>query len=50
MSSSDAMVEASSVYLQYVKIDHDSRRRRPGCSNSLISLVVGWFSTTDFFI
>ena len=37
MSSSDAMFEASSVYFQYVneraihvKIDHVSRRCRPG--------------------
>ena len=47
MSSSDAMFEASSVCFQnvneraaHVKIDRDSRRRRPGCSKSLNSLVV----------
>ena len=46
MSSSDTMFEASSVYFEYVKnivfhvgVDLDR-------SKSLISLVVGWFSTT----
>ena len=43
----------SSVYFQHVneraahvKIDHDPRQCRPGPSNSLISPVVEWFSTT----
>ena len=52
MSSSYTMFEASVVYFQYVseqvahvKIDRDSLRYRPhlGGSNSLISLVIGWF-------
>ena len=53
MSSSNAMFEASSVYFQYesepaahVKINIFSRWCRPGRSKSLISLVVGWLSTT----
>ena len=53
MSSSNAMLEASSVYFQYVnkqaahvKIDHVSRGFNLGFSKSLISLVVRWLSTT----
>ena len=53
MSSSDAMFEASSVHFQYVheraahvKIDRASRWCRPGRSKSLLSLAVGWLSTT----
>ena len=44
------------MYFQYVnkrdahvKIDRDSHRCRPGASNSLIPLVVGWLSTTGGF-
>ena len=52
MSSSDAMFESSSVYFQCVneraadvKIDHVSRVDL--CrSKSLISVVIGWLSTT----
>ena len=54
ISSSIAMFEASSVYFQcvneraaHVKIDHVSRWCGPlGNSKSLISLVIGWLSTT----
>ena len=52
MSSSDAMFEALYVYFQYineraarVKIDRVPVGVDLGRSNSLISLVVGWFST-----
>ena len=55
MSSSDAMIEASSVYFQYVneeaahvKIDRVSRRCRPGHSKSLMSVVVGWILLLGF--
>ena len=47
------MFEASSVYFQcvnedvaHIKIDLVSRWCEPGHSKSLISPVVGWFSTT----
>ena len=53
MSSLDAMFEASPVYSQYVneraahvQIDHVSVGVYLGRSNSLISLVIGWLSTT----
>ena len=50
MSSSDAMFEASYVYYQYVN-EQIVKIVCPvvvdlGCGKSLISLVVGWFSTT----
>ena len=52
MSSSGAMFEASSVYFQYgneraahLKIDRVSCRVDLGRNESLISHVVGWFST-----
>ena len=57
MSSSDAMFEALSVYFQYVnkqaahvKIDHASVIVNLGRSKSLISLVVGWLTTTGVFM
>ena len=57
MSSSDAMFEASSVCFQYVneqaahvKIDRVSRGVDLGRSKSLISLAVGWHSTTGVFM
>ena len=53
MSSLDDVFEASPGYFQYVneraahvKIDHVSIGVNLGHSKSLISLVVGWFSTT----
>ena len=53
MFSSDTMFEASSVYFQYVKkrtahlkIGRVSCRVNLGHSQSLISLVAGWLSTT----
>ena len=49
MSSSDAMFDASSVYFQYVneRPAHVKINRVDlGRSKSLISLVVGWLSTT----
>ena len=53
MSSSDAMFEASSVCFQdvneqapHVKIDRVSHVVNLGRSKSLISVVVGWLSTT----
>ena len=55
MSSSDAMIEASSVYFQYVneeaahvKIDRVSSRCRLGHSKSVMSVVVGWILLLSF--
>ena len=54
MSSSDAMFEASSVYVQYVNERAAHVKKNPvfpvgvdlGRSKFLITLVVGWLSTT----
>ena len=52
MSSSDAMFEASSVYFEYVnERPAHVKKYSVSCvdlnrSKSLISLAVGWFSTT----